>query len=69
MKKISVMDFCNQIGAASEKIPVIVKAETKEIGKYSCLYKIPKQAMPEVLEAKITYVTIGKEEIIIQVKV
>lgn len=68
MKKISVADFCNQIGAASDRIPVIVKAGTKKIGEYSCLYKIPEQAMPGVLEAKITYVTIGREEIIIQVK-
>lgn len=68
MKKINVIDFCNQIGAASDKIPVVIKAGTKKIGEYSCLYKIPGHAMPGVLEAKITYVTIGREEITIQVK-
>ena len=64
MRKITVFDFCSQIGAASEEIPVVVKAGMREIGR---LYKIPAQAMPGVLEAKITYVTMGREEIIIQV--
>lgn len=59
--------FCSQIGAASEEIPVVVKAGMREIGRFRSLYKIPAQAMPGVLEAKITYVTMGREEIIIQV--
>jgi len=68
MRKITVFDFCSQIGAASAEIPVVVKAGMQEIGHFHSLYKIPAQAMPGVLEAKITYVTIGREEIIIQVK-
>ena len=40
----------------------------QEIGHFRSLYKIPAQAMPGVLEAKVTYVTMGREEIIIQVK-
>ena len=67
MKKITVLDFCNQIGAASDEIPVVVKAGMREIGRFRSLYKIPAQTMPGVLEAKITYVTMGHEEIIIQV--
>lgn len=67
MRKITVFDFCSQIGAASEEIPVVVKAGMREIGRFRSLYKIPAQAMPGVLEAKITYVTMGREEIIIQV--
>ena len=45
----------------------MVKAGMREIGRFRSLYKIPAQAMPGVLEAKITYVTMGREEIIIQV--
>ena len=67
MRTITVFDFCSQIGAASEEIPVVVKAGMREIGRFRSLYKIPAQAMPGVLEAKITYVTMGREEIIIQV--
>lgn len=56
MRKITVFDFCSQIGAASDEIPVVVKAGMQEIGHFRSLYKIPAQAMPGVLEAKITYV-------------
>ncbi len=44
-----------------------MKAGMQEIGRYRSLYKIPVQAMPGVLDAKIAYVTLGREEIIIQV--
>lgn len=67
MKKITVFDFCNQIGAASDEIPVVVKTGMQEIGRFRSLYKIPAQAMPGVLDAKIAYVTMGREEVIIQV--
>ena len=67
MKNLTVFNFCSQIGAASDEIPVVVKAGMQEIGRYRSLYKIPVQAMPGVLDAKIAYVTLGREEIIIQV--
>ena len=67
MKKITVLDFCNQIGAASEEIPVVVKAGMQEISRFRSLYKIPNVAMPGVLEAKINFVTLQRDEIIIQV--
>ena len=67
MRKITVLDFCNQIGAASDEIPVVVNAGMREIGRFHSLYKIPTQAMPGVLEAKISYVTMEREKIIIQV--
>lgn len=69
MKKITVLDFCNQIGAASDEITVKIKDGSKEIGKFRSLYKVPTQATQRILEAKITYVTIGREEITIQVKI
>lgn len=41
MRKITVFDFCSKIGAASEEIPVVVKAGMREIGRFRSLYKIP----------------------------
>ena len=38
MKKITVLDFCNQIGAASDEIPVVVKAGPLTIGHFASLY-------------------------------
>ena len=67
MRKITVLDFCNQIGAASDEIPVVVEAGMQEIGRFRSLYKIPSVAMPGVLEAKINFVTLQRAEIIIQV--
>lgn len=67
MRKITVFDFCSQIGAASDEIPVVVKAGMQEIGRFRSLYKIPSVAMPGVLEAKINFVTLQRAEIIIQV--
>lgn len=67
MRIITVLDFCNQIGAASDEIPVVVKAGMQEIGRFRSLYKIPSVAMPGVLEAKINFVTLQRAEIIIQV--
>ena len=67
MKKITVFDFCRQIGAASDEIPVVVKAGMQEIGRFRSLYKIPDVAMPGVLKAKINFVTLQRTEIIIQV--
>ncbi len=67
MRKITVLDFCNQIGAASDEIPVVVKAGMQEIGRFRSLYKIPSVAMSGVLEAKINFVTLQRAEIIIQV--
>ena len=67
VRKNTVLDFCNQIGAASDEIPVVVKAGMQEIGRFRSLYKIPSVAMPGVLEAKINFVTLQRAEIIIQV--
>ena len=40
MRKITVFDFCSQIGAASDEIPVVVKAGMQKIGRFRSLYKI-----------------------------
>lgn len=68
MRKITVLDFCRQIGAASDKIPVVVKDGMQEIGRFNSLYNIPAVAAPGVLDAKVNFVTLKCSEIIIQVK-
>ena len=59
MKKLTVFDFCSQIGAASDEIPVVVRVGLQEIGHFRSLYQIP---------AKVTFVTVKCTQIIIQVK-
>lgn len=66
MKKITVLEFASQIGAASDDIPVVVKFGTEVAGTFRSLYKLPAQAAPGVLESKINFVTLTREEIIIQ---
>lgn len=68
MRKITVFDFCCQIGAASDEIPVVVKDGRQVIGRFSSLYSIPSKASPGVLDAKVNFVTLKCSEIIIQVK-
>ena len=54
MRKITVFDFCSQIGAASDEIPVVVKAGIVDSCHFRIVDKIPAQAMPGGLEAKIS---------------
>ena len=68
MRKITVLDFANQIGVLSDELPVAVKTDRKVIGRFRCLYEIPETAMPGVLEAKIDHVILRSDEITIQVK-
>ena len=64
MRKITVLDFCSRIGIASDEIPVVVKAGINIVGRYRSLYK---QAMPDLLEAKVQSVTSTREEVILQI--
>ena len=45
MKKITVLDFCNQIGAASDEIPVVVKAGMQEIRRTVFFFIILKHSL------------------------
>ena len=38
MRKITVLDFANQIVILSDEVPVIVKTDRKVIGRFRCLY-------------------------------
>lgn len=66
MRRISVLDFANQIGAASDEIPVVVKFGSDVVGTFKSLCKLASTAAPGVLEAKINFVTLTKEEVTIQ---
>ena len=66
MRKITVLDFANQIGILSDEVPVAVKTDRKVISRFRCLYEIPETAMPGVLEAKIDHVILRSDEITIQ---
>ena len=68
MRKITVLDFVNQIGILSDEVPVVVKTDRMVIGRFHSLYEIPKTAMPGVLEAKIDHAILRSDEITIQVK-
>ena len=67
MRKITVLDFANQIGVLSDEVPVVLKTDRK-VSRFRCLYEIPETAMPGVLEAKIDHVILRSDEITIQVK-
>lgn len=54
MKKITVYDFARQIGAASDEIPVVVKAGSQEMGRFRSLYQLPAVAMPGVWKQRST---------------
>lgn len=66
MRKITVLDFANQIGAASDDILVVVKFGSDVAGTFSSLFKLAAKAAPGILEAKINFVTLTREEITIQ---
>ncbi len=68
MKRITVLDFTRQVNILSDKIPVTVKAGERTIGCFHTLYELPAKAMPELLEATISYVTLKTDKITIQVK-
>ena len=62
MRKITVLDFANQIGVLSDEVPVVVKTDRKVIGRFRCLYEIPETAMPGVREPKIDQVMLRSDE-------
>lgn len=67
MKKLTVFDFVSQIVGDGDEIPVAVRAGLQELGRFHSLLHLRTTAMPGVLEAKINFVTLQRDEIIIQV--
>lgn len=47
--------------------PVVVKAGPWTIGHFASLYMLPAASMPGTLEAKINFVTLKRDEIVIQI--
>ena len=68
MRKLTVLDFAQQISTASDDIPVVVKDGPTTIGQYPNLTKLPTVAPGGVLEAKIRYVASRREAIVFQVR-
>lgn len=67
-KKLTVLDFAIQISAASDPIPVKVKAGFDTIAEAKSLNWLASHGAVGVLESRITFVTITHEEITVYVK-
>lgn len=67
-KRMTVLDFATQIGAASDPIPVKIKRGADTIGEAKSLYWIASHGTLGILESKITFATLKRDEIIVQVK-
>ena len=65
-KRPSVLSFLCCIGAASEDIPVTVKEGPKTLGTAKSLRE--RHGSPGVLEARLEYAIIGRQEITLQVR-
>lgn len=64
---MKVIDFVKHVGAASDPIPVVVKQGMDVIARDSSMYHYAAHGGIE-LNAKITFVTVKKDLITIQVK-
>lgn len=67
MRRITVDAFASQISAVSDAIPVVVKDGPTQIAVFPSLFKLPVMAEPGVLEAKINFVTVTRDQIVIQI--
>ena len=67
-RRMTVLQFASQIGAASDEVPVTIKRGAEVIGRCKSLYKLPATGAVGVLESKISFVTLKRDEVIIQVK-
>lgn len=66
--RLSVLSFLCCIGAASDDIPVTVKEGPKTIGTAKSLRWLELHGSPGVLEARLEYAVIGKQEITLQIR-
>ena len=67
-KRPSVLSFLCCIGAASEDIPVTVKEGPKTLGTAKSLRWLELHGSPGVLEARLEYAIIGRQEITLHVR-
>ena len=68
MAKKNVSSFLCCIGAASDDIPVAVKEGPKTIGTARSLRWLELHGSPGVLEARLEYAVIGRQEITLQIR-
>lgn len=67
-KSMKVLDFLMKIGGASDDIPVSIKEGSKELGTARSLHWLETHGSPGVLEARLEYAVIGRENITLQVR-
>ena len=65
-KRLNVLSFLCCIGAASDDIPVTVKEGPKTIGTAKSLRWLELHGSPGILEARLEYAVIGRQEITLQ---
>lgn len=68
MKRLSVLDFTSCISVDSDNIPVTVKSGIQRIAYFPSLWKLSEVAQPDLLESRVDSVTIGKDEIILRIR-
>lgn len=68
MKKMKVVDFLLQFGAAGDDIPVIVTAGFQQLATAKNAFKAAAIFAPGILEAKIQFVTLKRDGMTIQIK-
>lgn len=67
-KRTAVLGFLWCIGAASDDIPVTVKEGSKVLGTAKSLRWLELHGSPGILEARLEYAVIGREEITLQIR-
>ena len=67
-KRTTVLGFLWCIGAASDDIPVTVKEGSKVLGTAKSLRWLELHGSPGILEARLEYAVIGREEITLQIR-
>ena len=67
-RRMTVLQFASEIGAGSDEIPVTIRRGAEVIGRARSLYRLPATGSVGVLESKISFVTIKRDEVVIQVK-
>lgn len=67
-KSMSVLTFLMKIGAASDEIHVVVKERPRNLGIAKSLRWLELHGSQSILEARLEYVVIGRENITMQIR-
>lgn len=67
-KSMNVLTFLGKIAASSDDIPVVVKDGARELGTAKSLRWLELHGSPGILEARLEYAIIGRESVILQIR-